>query len=168
MFKVGQTVRYSQVGVCRVEKICQLTVGRDVESYYALMPLYKKGSTVYVPLKNEQLTSKMLPLLTKEEIEETLLAVQEKKTEWIRDFRKRSEFAKTAMQSADRKEALFLIKSIYCRRRQLAFEGIRSHTTDDYFLKEAEELVYGEFAHVWQMPLEEVRHLVQKRFEQNG
>ena len=167
MFKVGQTVRYSQVGVCRVEKICQLTVGRETQSYYALMPLYKKGSTVYVPLENEQLTSRMLPLLTKEEIEEALFAVQEKETEWIRDFRKRSEFAKKAMQSADRKETLFLIKSIYRRRRQLAFEGVRSHTTDDYFLKEAEEMIYGEFAFVWEMPLEEVRDLIQKRFEEN-
>lgn len=148
MFRVGDTVRYGQSGVCRIEEIRDMTFGGMTQSYYVLMPLFKTGSVVYVPCENEILSAKMLPPLTKKEVREALRLVREKEVEWIRDFRRRSEFAKKALSSGDRTEALYLIKSIYHHKREVLGQSARIHTTDDYFLKDAETLIFTEFSFV--------------------
>ncbi len=148
MFQVGDTVRYGQSGVCKIEEIRDMTFGGMTQRYYVLMPLFKTGSVVYVPCENALLAAKMLPPLTKEEVWEVLRLVREKKVEWIRDFRRRSEFAKKALSSGDRTEALYLIKSIYHHKKEILGQGTRIHTTDDYFLKDAETLIFTEFSFV--------------------
>ncbi|MBR4287843.1 MAG: CarD family transcriptional regulator [Clostridia bacterium] len=156
MFQVGDTVRYGQSGICKIEEICDMTFGGTTQRYYVLMPLFKMGSMVYVPVENAELVSRMLPPLTREEVDSAIRAVREKKVEWIRDFRRRSEFAKKALSSGDRTEALYLIKSIYHHKKEIMGQGARIHTTDDYFLKDAETLIFNEFSFVLDRSYEDI------------
>lgn len=156
MFQVGDTVRYGQSGICKIEEICDMTFGGTTQCYYVLMPLFKTGSMVYVPVENMELVSRMLPPLTQEEVDAAIRTVREKKVEWIRDFRRRSEFAKKALSSGDRTEALYLIKSIYHHKKEILGQGARIHTTDDYFLKDAETLIFNEFSFVMDRSYEDI------------
>lgn len=156
MFQIGDTVRYGQAGVCTVQEIREMTISGTAQRYYVLLPLFKTGSLVYVPMENKELVGRMLPPLTREEADAVLKAVREQKAEWIRDFRRRSEFAKKALSSGDRTEAMLLIKSIYAHKKETMGVSARVHTTDDYFLKDAEALIYSEFAYAYGRSVEEV------------
>ena len=162
MFRVGDTVRYGQSGVCKIQDICDMTFGGKTQCYYVLMPLFKAGSVVYVPAENPELVSRMLPPLTEEELAAAMQSVQEKEVEWIRDFRRRSEFAKKALSSGDRTEALYLIKSIYHHKKEILGQGARIHTTDDYFLKDAEILIFTEFSFVLNRSYEDIAEEIRK------
>ncbi|MBQ3865854.1 MAG: hypothetical protein II776_03050 [Clostridia bacterium] len=155
-FKIGQQVRYGQSGVCEIREIARMNVGGKAASYYVLAPLFKKGSTVYVPCDNEALTGRMRPLLTPEEIRSVLKKAEAGERPWNRDFRKRSEESRLALQSDDRLDALLMIKSILAHKKELVRQGKHVHTTDDYFLRDAEQLVYNEFAFVLDKSFDEV------------
>lgn len=160
MPKIGETVRYGQSGLCKIEGTCEKEVAGEKLKYYMLSPLYKKGATLFVPCANQDLVQKMCKPLTQEEIEELLARAEKIEAEWIRDFRRRSEMAKKALASSDRMDAILLIKGIYSRRKEMQGKGIRVHTTDDYFLKDAELLIYSEIAYVQNKPYEQVEQEV--------
>ena len=160
MTKIGETVRYGQSGLCKIEGTCTKEIAGAPQEYFMLTPLFKKGSTVFVPCANEELVQKMCPPLCKEEISPLLSRAAEEETEWIRDFRRRSELSKKALGSCDRLDALLLIKSIYAHRKENQGKGTRVHTTDDYFLKDAEQLIYSELAYVQNKTYEEVEQEV--------
>lgn len=164
MFQTGDTVRYGQAGICRVEEIKKMKMGGEEQDYYVLMPLLKSGAVLFVPCGNETLTAKMVPPLTREELEIVVRDVREQKPEWIRDFRRRSEASKKALGSADRRDALYLIKNIYAHKADIIGEGKRIHTTDDYFLKDAENLIYFEFSFVLGEEMQTVADYFRKEF----
>ncbi len=164
MFQVGDRVRYGQAGVCRVEEIRLMNLGGQEREYFVLTPLYRSGTVVYVPCENRELVDRMLPLLTPDQALEILAEVTEKETEWNRDFRSRSDEAKKALVSGDRREALFLIKNIYAHKRVLIGEGKYVHTTDDCYLRDAEELIFHEFSLVLGKEYREISDMVRKAF----
>lgn len=156
-YKPGALVRYGQAGVCEVGEVVTMNTGAGDARYYALTPLYKAGSSkVFVPCDNGELTERMRPLLTKEEIASLRKRAKETACPWNRDFRKRSEESRRALGSPDRLDALLLIKSILAHKKEMAKIGKNMHTTDDYFLRDAEILVFSEIAHVTGKPYEAV------------
>lgn len=146
MFKVGDVVRYCQSGVCKIANIEQIDFSGEKKDYYILSPIRKPNSTVYVPSDNSDLVKKMVPVLSPEEIDSIVSEAIKEHIEWIKDFRKRCEKAKSVLASENRKDVLLLIKSIYEHKKELSTEGKYMHTSDDYILKDAEELVFGEIA----------------------
>ena len=156
-FKTGQLVRYGQAGVCEVKEIVKMNAGAGEAPYYALSPLFKPGSpVVYVPWDNKELTGRMCPLMSPGEIEDLLARAEKAPCPWNRDFRKRSEESRKALLSSDRLDALVMIKSILAHKKEMAQIGKVVHTTDDYFLRDAEMLVYHEIAYVLGEPYEAV------------
>ena len=164
MFKPGDLVRYGGFGVCKVEETKKMEMARVEEEYYVLSPMFKSG-VLYVPSANEELVGRMLPLLTPEEIYSVVEKVKNMEIEWIRDFRRRSENAKKALNSGDRADALFLIKNAWAKRVGQITEIRRSHTTDDYFLRDAQLLIFNEFSFVLGKSVEEIAAWVRKEFD---
>lgn len=163
MIRIGECIRYGQSGICKIREILPRDFAGEVRDYYVLEPLYRNGSVVYVPCDNADLIHKMLPPLTEDEIEEAFHRVEAMPSEWIRDFRRRSETAKRALSSDDRADALFLIKNIYAHKKDSVGDGKRIHTTDDYFLKDAENLIACEIAYVCSIPFEEALARIRAR-----
>lgn len=159
-FKPGELVRYGQSGVCEIREIAKMASGAGTASYYALSPKFKTGSTVFVPCDNKDLVGRMRPLLTPQEIDDLLERARTAPCPWNRDFRKRSEESRRAMMSSDRMDALLMIKSILAHKKELIEIGKNTHTTDDYFLRDAEHLIYNEIAFVLHKPFEEVEQRV--------
>ncbi len=161
-FRPGETVRYGQSGLCRIEEVKRMKIGEKEQEYFVLSPLFKTGSVLYVPCDNEDLVARMCAPLTVEEVKTVLKEVVEREPEWIRDFRRRSEISKKALSSPDRRDALLLIKNIYFHKKEMLGEGKRIHNTDDYFLKDAESLIFNEFSYVLNLDYLEVIRFVRK------
>lgn len=146
MYQVGDTVFYGTEGVCRVAEICEMKVNREKAEYYVLHPIYREGSTVFVPLKNELLLSRMRPLLTKKQIDRMIEEVNQTDEDWIDDASERKAEFQRILISAERRDLLAMVRMLYLRRQNLETVGKRLRTNDEQMLRDAEKLLNDEFS----------------------
>lgn len=156
MYQVGETVFYGTEGVCRVEEIRQMRVNRENTEYYVLRPIYREGSTVFVPVKNELLVSRMRPLLTAEQIDKMIDEVNEADEDWIDDASERKAAFQQILLSADRRDLLSMVRRLHLRRQNLETVGKRLRTNDEQMLRDAEKLLADEFSVVLNVKPREV------------
>lgn len=149
MFEVGDVVLYTASIICRIVEITTKDFGGKESEYYILRPIYDENATVYIPTNNERLIAKMRSILTKEEVLRLIHALPETEAVWINDEHKRKEEFQKILDSGDRYEILKLIKTLYLHQQTKLQQGKRKmHVSDEKFFKDAERLIYDEFAFV--------------------
>ena len=60
------------------------------------------------------------------------------------------------METGDRKELVKMIKTLYLYRQKQQAAGKKIHVCDEHFLKEAERILYDEFAFVLRIDREKI------------
>ena len=168
MAQVGQIVLYGTEGACRISEICKMKVGHKREEYYVLHPIHREGSTVFVPLNNEALLSKMRPLLSREEIHELIDRVSLEEPFWIEDASERKVEYQRILLSTQREDLLRMIRALYQRRSQLRERGKHLRGSDEQMLRDAEKLLNDEFALVLEIKPREVPEYIQSRIKQRN
>lgn len=166
MYQAGETVFYGTEGVCRVEEIRDMKVGRETAAYYVLRPIYREGSVVYVPVQNELLVSRMRPLLTKKQIDRMIDEVNEEDEDWIDDASERKAEFQRILVSADRRELLSMVRVLFLRRQNLQTCGKRLRANDEQMLRDAERLLDDEFAVVLNIRPREVAEYIRSRVKE--
>ena len=166
MYQAGETVFYGTEGVCRVEEIREMKVGGENAAYYVLRPIYREGSTVYVPVQNEQLVSRMRPLLTAKQIDDMIDEVNQTDEDWIDDAAERKAEFQRILVSADRRELLTMVRILYLRRQNLQTCGKRLRTNDEQMLRDAERLLDDEFSVVLNIKPREVPEYIRNRVKE--
>ncbi len=162
MFKVNDTVIYSPCGVCRIDEIAERDFSGEPVMYYILRPVGESKNTFYVPVNNRQLTSQMRSILSEKELEKLIAIMPDEDYIWIENDSQRKEEYRRILQSGDRKELIRLIKTLYIHRKNCSENRKRLHSADEHFLKDAENLLYEEFAYVLGIPREEVIPYIKK------
>lgn len=149
-FSKGEYINYATSGVCLIEDITKLDYlhNNNLQEFYVLKPLRNKTSTVYVPIENEKLISKMRKLLSKEEIDSLIDSSKSDAIEWINDRKVRSEKFKSIISKAEPCKLLQLVSCIYMKKLELKNVGKKLSSTDDSFLGIAEGLIENEFSFV--------------------
>ncbi|MBR2177127.1 MAG: CarD family transcriptional regulator [Clostridia bacterium] len=164
-FGVGDTVLYGTQGVCRIERTEKQRVrGNDIE-YYVLCPVYNENSTVFVPMQNDALVSKMRSILSAEDIYEMIRSMPEEDTIWIDDENQRKLSYQQLINEGDRKKLVQLIKTLYLHKLSQEKKGRKLHQSDESMLKQAEKLLYDEFALVLNIQPEEVLPFIMEQVE---
>ena len=156
MFQVNDMVLYGTNGVCKLVDIDVRDCGGRMVEYYILKPIYASNSTVFVPVNNEKLTSKMRYVLTKEEIDEKIRLIPESSPGWIDDERTRKERFKDIVSRADTFELIQLIKTLLEHQEAVMARGKKLHVADERMLQEAEKMMCDEFSYVLGISKEEV------------
>lgn len=167
MFQVNDMVLYGTNGVCKVVDIDERECGGRMLEYYILKPIYTSNSTVFVPVNNEKLTSKMRYVLRKEEIDEKIHSVSESHEEWMEDERTRKEHFKDMVSRADTFELIQLIKMLIEHREKVTARGKKLHVADERMLQEAEKMICDEFSYVLGIPKEEVPSYITNSMKEN-
>lgn len=149
-FNKGEYIKYATSGVCLIENITKIDYlhNRNPKDFYVLKPVSGNSSTVYVPVENEALTSKMRKLLSKEEIDSLIDASKENIIAWIDDRRTRSEKFKAIISKSEPDTLLRLVSCIYMKKQELSAFGKKLSSTDEAILTSAENLIENEFAFV--------------------
>lgn len=147
-FQKGDTILYSSYGVYKIEEITEKSFGGDQKLYYSLIPVFHGDSAIFIPIDNEMLTAKMRRILSKEEIYDLIRNMPKEKANWIENEQERKAKYKEIIAKGDRRELVRLIKSVYLHGQKLKSTGKKLHVVDERFMKEAERLLYDEFAHV--------------------
>lgn len=156
MFNVNDKILYGTHGICKITNITEQKFNGSANRYYILQPLHNPSSTIYVPMDNEKLMSKMRRILTEEEIYELIKAMPDENTSWIENKNERNERFRSILSSGDRTEIIKLIKVIYQHKEELKAIGKKLHASDEQFFKEAEKIIYDEFALVLNIRYEQV------------
>lgn len=156
MFCVNDTVVYGSNGVCKITDITDRPVAGKTSKYYELTPVYMNNSTFLVPVENENLTAKMLSLLSESEVKSLLDSVKNADTFWIDNDNERVKKCREIISGCDHAQLLSLIKSLYVHKKEKADAGKKFHIVDERLLKDATKLLFDEFAFVLGITPEEV------------
>lgn len=160
MFEIGDYVIYGGNGVCMVKKIGTLdTLSRVKEKiYYTLEPLYVKGSVFYTPVDNKKVI--MRKVISKEETNRLIDEIPNIELIRIENDKVREVELKEAMQRRECKEWVRIIKTLYLRKKNRIAQGKKITATDEKYLKQAEEQLFGELAIPLEMDKSEVENFI--------
>ncbi len=153
MFRVGDIVVYGWSGVVRIEEIKELPFGEGL--YYVLRPVSRE-ETVYVPIENKTLVSRMHPVLSAREADEVIASMAGEPLSWIENENARKQMYREVFESGDRIAIARLLKMLWQRRDSLQSSGRRLRMSDEKTMREAERILYDEFSCVWGIPQGEV------------
>ena len=168
MYTAGQFVRYGTNGICRIEEITTREFAGEKLLYYVLKPIGQESATLYVPVHNEKLVSRMQRLLSAQEIEQIIGAMKDEQSIWITEDVKRRQFFSEILQSGDRLAMARMIKALFLRRQELLQKRKKLHMADERLLKEAERVLYEEFAYVLDIEENKVMSYIQEKLKRAG
>ncbi len=166
MFAIGETVLYGSQGVCTIERMEEMKVGRDKVQYYVLRPVYHNSSTLFVPASNEQLLQKMRPVLTEEELHGLLCRTAQTELHWIDDAAERKAAFQAILTAGERGRLLQMLRLLYLHRQALHQRGKHLRAADEQLLRDGEKLLRDEFAFVLQIPQQQVGEYIRNYMEQ--
>lgn len=145
-YNVGEIVQYGANGVCKISEITE-KLFRDKEiTFYVLTPVFGNQSTIFVPVDNDALVSKMRYTLNADEIVGIIKDVPTDCFEWIENENQRKLHFKDILQSGDSTKLVRLIKTLYHHQENQKSIGKKMHMVDERFFKDAKKLLCDEFA----------------------
>lgn len=144
MYKIGECIIYGNNGVCKVDSICTMGSGKDVQDYYCLIPASDSSGKIFTPINNDKVI--MRRVLSKEEAMALIESIPDIEQLNIEDEKQRESGYKQAIHSCDCRELVRVIKTMYFRKKERLAKGMKSTVIDDRYLKEAENNLYSELA----------------------
>lgn len=169
MFEKGELIMCGGHGVCRVVDIVGNPIDRldRKRKYYLLEPVFEKSSTIYTPVDNEKII--MRRIMNKEEAEELIDGITRIDTVWIQDEKRREQMYKEAIRTYDCQSLVQIIKTLYSRKQNRLKEGKKVLSSDEQYLRKAEDLLYSEMSLALAIPKEQVEeYIIQAVDRQNS
>ncbi len=160
MFEVGEFIMCGGHGVCRVTAITGNPIDKldKKRKYYILEPVFEKGSTIYTPVDNEKVI--MRRIMTKKDAKTLIGNIPEIETVWIQEEKTREQMYKEAIRTYDCHSLVRIIKTLYLRRKDRVQQGKKVLSSDEHYLKKAEELLYSEMSIALAIPKEKVESYI--------
>lgn len=162
MYQIDDVVVYGLHGVCRITEIAEKEFAGEAHLYYTMHPVFDNRSTFFVPVDNEKSQKKIRTLLSSEEIRELIHTMPQQKAIKVTDEKHRKDTYKIIIESGDRQQIMRLVKTLYERRKAQEKAGKKQHLVDERFMKEAETVLYDEFAFVLHIERDSVVDYIRK------
>ena len=146
MFQPGEYIHYATSGLCRVEEITTLQMsGADsARLYYRLTPVYGHGSTIFTPVDNPKVA--MRRAMTAKEADALIASIPQIEELAIPEEKHREQSYKDALMSVDCRNWVQVIKTLYNRRQNRLAQGRKVTSTDERYMRSAQERLYTELA----------------------
>ncbi len=171
-YKIGDIVLYGIHGICKITDIAKKEISGVLAEYYILKSARDDSFTIMVPTESELLTSRMRPILSAREVYELIEAMPDTDTPWIEDQSVRRERYKAALTAGDREELVRMIRALYLHGKEQKASGKKLHAADETLMRDAERMLYDEFAHVLNIDYDDVAPFISEHIgqedEKNG
>lgn len=165
MFKVGDLVVYSGSGVCIIDSIgaISLSGSNAGKTYYTMRPSYGQG-VIYIPEDTEK---SMRYLISAEEVKQIIdLIPTMPENIYTGDIEGAcSEDYLEFYKEHNCEDLIPLIKTIYVKPSAFTPMGKRVPKVDKNFIRQTEDLLFGEFSEALKMGKNEVREYVEKELQ---
>ena len=110
----------------------------------------------------------MRHVLPEEEILALIEGMPDEQAHWIENDEERKTAYRETLSTGDRPGLIRMIKSLYLRQKEMKGNGKHLRAADERFFKEAERMLYDEFALVLGMEPEEVLPFILERIQDEG
>ena len=168
MYKIGDYVVYGGEGVCKVLDIGEPAISgvNQKKTYYTLAPVFR-GGKIYTPVDT---TVVMRPVMTYDEAMALIRKMPEIEGEIYNNSKTTmlSQHYKSYIDTYDCVGLVQVIKSVYLKRQAAIQNKKRLGQVDERYMKRAEDMLYGEFAVVLDIPREEVKGFIEREVEKLG
>ncbi|MDO5146198.1 MAG: CarD family transcriptional regulator [Eubacteriales bacterium] len=161
MFEKGEFIIYGTSGVCEVRDYMSASEEETTRTYYVLVPLRSKGSTIYSPVDNQKVL--MRPVMTKEEACLFLTHMGEFEDLEIRDSRTQEQQYREVLQSGSYTDSIRLLKALYTRKKQREEKGRRITSVDEKYLYLVRDSLVNELSVALDMDAEEADKLLKDK-----
>ena len=162
MYQVGELVSYGSTGVCRVSEI----INQDGEErlYYVMEPLYK-ACVISVPVDSDKVFIR--PIITRDQARRMieLIPTMDCPAFHSRVGRELNEHYTALLKSYDCRDWMEMTISIHAKKRTLLSQKRKFGSVDERYLKQAEELLFGELSAALEISREQVREYVGAQIE---
>ena len=156
MYEQGDLVIYGSQSVCRIESIGVMNIGKSAmqREYYTLNPIFMDGKT-YAPVDGQVF---MRNLISLEELERLKAFHPEVETNIleIKNLRQLTDYYKETINQYTCDGLMQLICNIKAKEKMLELQNKKLSQTDERYKKEAEDLLFQEFAAVLNLSKEAV------------
>ena len=168
MFDVGELIMCGGHGVCRVTAITGNPIDKldRKRKYYILEPVFEKGSTIYMPVDNEKVV--MRKIMNERDAKLLIGRIPDIETVWIKEEKTREQMYKEAIRSYDCNSLVQIIKTLYLRKQDRVLQGKKVLSSDEHYLKKAEELLYSEMSLALSIPKENVEAYIFEEIHKTG
>lgn len=164
MFSIGEKVMYGGTGVCVVEEITSVkfSASQPGKPYYLLRPMYQTG-TIQTPADSGKVPIR--PVMNRSEAEAVIDAMPtvpaeictEKNLGALRNYYQKQ------ITSFDSMDLIRLAKSIRAKKIEAEKRQKRIGSTDEKYLRRAEELLFGELAVALEISMDDVPAFIEQR-----
>ena len=165
MYHVGDRVVYGTMGICRVDDISprSLPGSREEKLCYTLVPLFQ-DCVIRVPVDTRVF---IRPAISRRQAEELIDSIPSRHPA---AFRSRvpsqvSEHYAAALRSHDCGALMDLTMSIYAKKQEALAHHCKVSAVDQRYMKQGEDLLFGELAAALEIPREEVPRYIAARVE---
>ena len=164
---VGDLVLYGRTGVCRVEEIVEETPrGADgPRRFYSLRPLYQKCS-IRAPAAGGKVFIR--PIISDSEARDLIARMPHVQAEPYhnRNLNQLREHYRECLECFDCEGLIRLMKSLWLKKREAESQKKKFGAVDERFMREAEDLLYGEFAAALDIDRDKVEHYIADTLQQ--
>lgn len=113
----------------------QLSQSVEKMMYYILRPESNPKSTIFVPVNNQKLVSKMRELMNKDEINAMHVRMKDRTLEWEKDVRFRTESFLEILSNGVNQDLILMIRCLHRKRQELVQLGKKLPARDSNTLK---------------------------------
>lgn len=162
---VNDMILYGTDGVCKVVGKAQKKFLGKTNEYYLLQPVHNPTATIYIPVDSKKAAAKIRSILSIDEIHALIKSMPDEDTIWIADESKRKEEYRKILAAGDRMQLIRLIKTLYLYDQEKKSEGKKLHISDERFMKDAEKILYEEFAYVLDIKPDQVAPFITQQID---
>ena len=163
MYQVGDLILYGRTGVCCVKEIVE---DKNGTKFYTLCPLYQ-NCNISSPVGSGKVYSR--PIITREEAEALIAQMPSVAAQpyYNRNLNQLREYYRSQLESPDCATLILLVKSLYVKKKEAEEQMRKFGAVDERFMKEAENLLFGEFAAALDIERDEVEKYIAKKLAQS-
>lgn len=155
-FELNECVTYRKNGVCKIVDITEQNfAGQGKKYYYVLQSVYDANMKVFVPMGSD-IETEISRVLTVDELHTVIEQSRNVEFEWIGDCKKRATFFDEIIRKRDKAQIIWIIKTVSSYKEKIEEQKKKMKATDLKYLKLAENIIFGEFSFVLDIPRDDV------------
>ncbi|MEH7222246.1 CarD family transcriptional regulator [Bacillus sp. JJ1566] len=144
MFNIGDLVIYSNMGICRIDDICEKTYAGITRNYYIMSPIEDSTLTIQNPVDNK--SNKMQGIIGKSESEEILDSFKLPGIQWIDNASDRHKSYSNIASTGDRKEISSILNTLMSKKYEFEMIDKKLSEHDRRLLLHIQKILFKELA----------------------
>lgn len=160
--EINDAVMHVPEGVCKVTEIIERDLSRyGIRRYYVLVPVYDRGTKIYIP--TDAGNDKMKSLPEKEEVLQIIDEIPSCESVWIENDKERQESFNKILSRCDHREMMALLYTLRNKHAEKVRTGKKFHSADERIFREAERILFGEFGYILNIEPDNVAGFISDR-----